>query len=121
MVVLTNYLVKTLKLIVIMITMTLFVAFFWFIFCDIRLTLGSLMLIDEEDQLNFIEYNGLEGNDIYQQCLTFIYFSFTTLSTVGFGDYHPRTNIERFLGAFILLSGVTITSYITESLSSMIV
>ena len=53
--------------------------------------------------------------------MTFIYFSFTTLSTVGFGDFHPRTNIERFLGAFILLVGVTVTSYITERLSTMIV
>jgi len=53
--------------------------------------------------------------------ITFLYFSFTTLSTVGFGDYHPRTNIERLLGAFILIVGVTITSYITESLSRMIV
>ena len=64
MIVLTNYMVKTVKLIVILVTMTVFVAYFWYIFCDIRLSLGSLMLIDEEDQLNFIEYNGLEDNSI---------------------------------------------------------
>ena len=62
MIVLTNYLVKTVKLIVILVTMTTFVAYFWYIFCDIRLTLGSLMFIDDEEQLNFIEYNGLENN-----------------------------------------------------------
>jgi hypothetical protein len=31
---------------------------------------------------------------------------------VGFGDYHPRSNYERFLTAFILLFGVAIFSYI---------
>jgi hypothetical protein len=41
-----------------------------------------------------------------------VYFAFTSLSTVGFGDYAPRGNIERFVGAFILLFGVSIFSYI---------
>ena len=40
------------------------------------------------------------------------YFAFTSLSTVGFGDYHPRSNIERVVCAFILLFGVAIFSYI---------
>ena len=41
-----------------------------------------------------------------------IYFAFTSLSTVGFGDYAPRSNFERLVGSFILLSGVAIFSYI---------
>jgi len=40
------------------------------------------------------------------------YFAFTSLSTVGFGDYVPRSNLERAVGAFMLLSGVAIFSYI---------
>ena len=40
------------------------------------------------------------------------YFAFTSLSTVGFGDYVPRSNFERVIGAFVLLLGVAIFSYI---------
>ena len=40
------------------------------------------------------------------------YFAFTTLSTVGFGDYHPRSDSERAVCAIILLVGVAIFSYI---------
>ena len=40
-----------------------------------------------------------------------VYYSFTSLSTVGFGDYHPRSNPERLFVAFILLFGVSIFSY----------
>ena len=40
------------------------------------------------------------------------YYAFTTLSTVGFGDYHPRSDAERAVCAFILLVGVAIFSYI---------
>ena len=48
------------------------------------------------------------------------YYAFTTLSTVGLGDFHPRSNIERALGAFIMLFGVIVTSFITESFTKMI-
>ena len=41
-----------------------------------------------------------------------MYFAFTTLSTVGFGDYHPKSEIERIITTFILLCGVACFSYI---------
>lgn len=41
-----------------------------------------------------------------------LYFAFTSLSTVGFGDFNPKSNIERFVVAFILLFGVAIFSYV---------
>lgn len=41
-----------------------------------------------------------------------MYFAFTTLATVGFGDYVPRSNGERATGAFILISGVAMFSYL---------
>lgn len=36
---------------------------------------------------------------------------FTTLSTVGFGDYAPRSDVERMACSFILMFGVSIFSY----------
>lgn len=40
------------------------------------------------------------------------YFAFTTLSTVGFGDFVPISNTERVAGSIILLFGVMIFSTI---------
>ena len=48
------------------------------------------------------------------------YFAFTTLSTVGFGDYYPISNLERLMGSFVLLSGVSLFSYIMGELMEMI-
>ena len=45
------------------------------------------------------------------------YFTFTSLSTVGLGDLHPVSNIERLVGGFFLLVGVMITSFIIDSLN----
>ena len=42
--------------------------------------------------------------------ISVIYFAFTTLSTVGFGDYYPYSDVERLFGAFLLLFGVAIFS-----------
>lgn len=41
-----------------------------------------------------------------------LYWAVTSLSTVGFGDYAPRSDLERAVGAFMLLSGVAVFSYI---------
>jgi len=40
------------------------------------------------------------------------YFSFTTLSTVGFGDFHPKTNGERLFMVLIMVGGIMCFSYI---------
>lgn len=44
--------------------------------------------------------------------IIYIYFSFTTLSTIGYGDFHPVSKIERFVASFILLIGVALFSFI---------
>lgn len=60
----------------------------------------------------FITTNGLFEFSPVERCLRVFYFMFTTLSTVGFGDFHPRADAERILVVFILLLGVAVFSYI---------
>lgn len=40
------------------------------------------------------------------------YFALTTLSTVGYGDFYPVSNLERTLAIIIMVSGVGFFSYI---------
>jgi hypothetical protein len=49
---------------------------------------------------------------MYDDALLLMYYTFTSLSTVGFGDITPRSNGERILIAFFLLFGVAVFSYI---------
>lgn len=48
----------------------------------------------------------------YDTMIILLYFSFTSLTTVGFGDFNPRGDFERFYIAFGLLFGVSTFSYI---------
>ena len=49
-----------------------------------------------------------------------MYWAFTTLSTVGLGDYFPMRNYERYMGAFGFLMGVAVFSYIMGNFTTII-
>jgi len=42
------------------------------------------------------------------------YFALTTLSTVGYGDYYPVSNVERIVAVGIMLGGVAFIEIITN-------
>ena len=90
---------------------------FWFIICRAieDFFLETDYLVPENAEMypdTFIVNYGLQHNSVYHNAVTLTYFAFTSLSTVGFGDYAPISNTERLIGAFILLLGVAIFSYI---------
>jgi hypothetical protein len=47
-----------------------------------------------------------------ERAIASTYFSFTSLSTVGFGDLHPLNGYERALTALVLLFGVAVFSIV---------
>ena len=49
-----------------------------------------------------------------------MYFSYTTLSTVGFGDFNPRSDIERLFCILVLLLGVGIFALIMSNFLEII-
>ena len=49
-----------------------------------------------------------------------MYYSFTTLSTVGFGDIRPFGDVERCITILILVAGVSIFSVFLGDLGAMI-
>ena len=68
----------------------------------------------------FISVNDLKSIDVVNRIIPLTYFMFTTLSTVGLGDFHPTNDQERILGTLILLFGVLITTFVNEKLMKMI-
>jgi len=116
-----SYCLKTLKLILMIVNLSFFIAVFWIIMCKLIEPVDN-RAEGEEARDFFLEYIGfheLEDSSDWtrteqdgREMLAVIYFAFTSLTTVGFGDYHPRSDLERVVCAFILLFGVAIFSYI---------
>ena len=77
---------------------------FWFII--------SKHSTDSEDEFTFYNVYEMEDNSKSLNLSIVVYFMFTTLSTVGFGDYNPKSEIERVIMTFILLVGVACFSFI---------
>jgi hypothetical protein len=49
-----------------------------------------------------------------------LYFAITTLSTVGYGDYHPISDYEMIFASLIMLGGVAFFSYIMGNFMDII-
>lgn len=47
------------------------------------------------NSITFIEYYGFNTKDDLTKFITMVYYTMTTLSTVGFGDYRPWADEER--------------------------
>lgn len=48
--------------------------------------------------------------------MTSLYFALTILSTVGYGDYFPVSNVEMLAALVVMLGGVAFFSYIMGNL-----
>ena len=55
-----------------------------------------------------------------RQYLAAMYWAFTTMTTVGYGDITPAGDMERIYAIFAMLMGVSFYSYIIASVSSMV-
>ena len=53
-----------------------------------------------------------QNNDDINSMIIVVYFAFTTLATVGYGDYHAVNDSERVVCSIILLFGVAVFSFI---------
>ena len=62
----------------------------------------------------------MENLDNSYKLIISCYFALTTLSTVGYGDFHPVSNVERILAVLIMLCGVAFFSYIMGSFIEII-
>lgn len=62
----------------------------------------------------------MEDKSMGADLVFLMYYTFTTLSTVGFGDVAPKSNSERIFIAFFMLFGVAIFSYIMGNFIVMI-
>ncbi len=59
----------------------------------------------------------MDENDLY---LTSFYFTITTITTVGYGDYSAHTFLEKIVCIFIMFIGVMAFSFASGSLTNYI-
>ena len=104
------YVYKIVRLIVLAVVITYFIGCAWW---------GLCTQFDKEVKGPSFEHYNKESfyaeNDKKNHVKALIvscYFALATLSTVGYGDFYPISNIERIIAVIIMLGGVAFFSYI---------
>ncbi len=60
-------------------------------------------------------------SSLRRKYLLAIYFTFTTMSTVGYGDLHPQAvSSEQILGCFLVVLGASVFGYMIANVSSVL-
>lgn len=105
-----SFFLRTLKLVMIILVPSYYLGVYWYIFCNFVKDM-------DENQEGFITvFEIIESRDLQREeligeraktLIKFTYFAFTTLTTIGLGDYHPRNDMERLMCVVIMLVGVT--------------
>ena len=57
------------------------------------------------------KFNGDQYSDA-SKLVKIWYFGITTLSTIGYGDFHPKSCLEKIVASFIMMLGVSVFSFI---------
>lgn len=105
---LIKYVLKITKLVLTILLIVYFVGLGWFVFCDF-----TSKFLGHDDSEFFLDYfEAFKTHTADEATLALSYYILTTLSTIGFGDMHPRSDYERILMAFTMLLGVAIFSYV---------
>ena len=60
----------------------------------------------------FVNVNFGDDTDEYKRVVLMLYYALTTLSTVGYGDYFPISDVEMIITSLVMLGGVAFFSYI---------
>jgi len=105
---------RMIKIVTLILLVTHMVGCFWFL---IGISGGG----DDSDSLNqgWVYREHLEGSQRWVQYISSMYWAFSTLTTVGYGDISARTPQEQTFSMVMMLVGVTWYAYIVSSMSTI--
>ena len=68
----------------------------------------------------WFDYYGFQGGTISDKYIVSLYWTFTTLSTVGYGDITAKSSPERLLNCFIMLVGASLFGFVVTAVSALV-
>jgi CRP-like cAMP-binding protein len=75
---------------------------------------------DEVQPSSWVFRHGIQDETVQTKYLTSLYWAFSTLATVGYGDISAKTNIERMFSIVCMLFGVSWYAFVVSTISSIL-
>ena len=76
--------------------------------------------LESDEPSTWVFVNGFQDLSNGELYIRAFYYTVTTITTVGFGDISPGTDVEMIFGVIVMICGVIAFSYATGSLSSLL-
>ena len=100
------FIYKMVRLLLVLVVLTYFQGCLWFL-------MSKSHEPGTEGQVTWYDANGLADYEATtDQLIVSLYFALTMLSTVGYGDMFPMSNLERVVGVICMLIGVFVFSMV---------
>lgn len=106
---------RVLQLVIIIFACSFFLGIFWHIYIkDVETTYPLLQDVYHGSNTFYRleDYRFISNPESFASLMKVWYYAFTTLSTIGFGDFAPKSIEEKFIISFVLMLGVSVFSYI---------
>jgi hypothetical protein len=114
-----GYLFRVVRMVMIIFTLSYFIGTLWYIFCW-QMYLKYYKDTDENFIREFGFIESMKEEKFFDSMIKAMYFAFTTLATVGYGDLYPVSNAERIIGSIIILFGVVVFSFVMGNFIEML-
>ena len=73
---------------------------------------------EESDTIEYSEFKVGKSNEVLY--LSSLYFVLSTFTSVGYGDFHPHSNLEFVFSIIIQILAVSFVAYLTGNVASII-
>ena len=110
---------KISQLVVLIFSCSFFLGIFWIIITRDILEWENSENYDvynqKESFYSFESYGFIddhENTDKFSSLVKLVYWALTTLSTIGYGDFLPKTVNEKIIVCIVMISGISVFTYI---------